>query len=136
MIDGYLSTRVMRLVREWHWLHKEELMEKWGRLEIDEEPFKIEPLRSLNMRYVIAVEPLVPYKLRVTFDNGAVKIVDMASFLHRKIYAPLEDFELFKRVRVDLDTIVWENGADSCPNLLYEIGQEIVEAQTMEQVEV
>jgi hypothetical protein len=89
------------------------------------------------MRYVIAVEPLEPYKLRVTFDNRVVKIVDMASFLHRKIYAPLKNFEFFKRVRVDLelDTIVWENGADICPNVLYEIGQEVVEEQLLESVE-
>ena len=89
------------------------------------------------MRYVIAVEPFEPYKLKVTFDDQVVKIVDMASFLHRKIYAPLKDFSLFQRVRVDsdLDTIVWENGADICPNVLYEIGQEVFEVQALESVE-
>jgi len=93
---------------------------------------------SDHHRYVTAVEAMEPCKLKVTFDKSAIKIIDMADFLHRKIYAPLQEFKLFKRVRVDsdLDTIVWENGADICPNVLYEIGQEIVEDQVLEVVEV
>jgi len=77
------------------------------------------------MRYVKAAEAFEPYMLKVTFDNDEVKIIAMSGFLHRKIYAPLRDFEFFKRVRVDadLDTIVWENGADICPNVLYEMGK-------------
>ncbi len=88
------------------------------------------------MRYVKAVEPLEPYKLRVTFDNDEIKIIDMSGFLHRKIYMPLRNFEFFKKVRVDadLDTIVWENGADICPNVLYELGKEVFEDQDAETV--
>jgi len=60
------------------------------------------------MRYVITVEPLEPYKLKVGFDNGVIKVLDMAGFLQRKIYVPLQNYEYFKKVRVDsdLDTIV------------------------------
>jgi len=89
------------------------------------------------MRYVKTAEAFEPYKLKVTFDNGEVKIIDMSGFLHRKIYAPLQDFAFFKRVWVDadLDTIVWENGADICPNVLYEIGQEAFEDQALDAVE-
>jgi len=88
------------------------------------------------MRYVKAVEPLEPYKLRVTFDNDEIKIIDMSGFLHRKIYMPLRNFEFFKKVRVDadLDTIVWENGADICPNVLYELGKGVFEDQDAETV--
>jgi len=90
------------------------------------------------MRYVKTAEAFEPYNLQVTFDNGEVKIIDTSGFLHRKIYAPLKDFEFFKRVWVDadLDTIVWENGADICPNVLYEIGQEVFDDQVLETVEV
>lgn len=90
------------------------------------------------MRYVTAVEPFEPYRLRVTFDNGEVKNIDLSGFLHRKIYAPLRDFEFFKRVRVDadLDTVVWENGADICPNVLYELGKKVFEDQDLKAVAV
>jgi len=89
------------------------------------------------MRYVKMVEPLEPYKLRITFDNDEVKIIDMAEFLNRKIYSPLKDFEFFKTVRVDadLDTIVWENSTDICPTVLYEIGLEVFEDQALETIE-
>jgi len=88
------------------------------------------------MRYVKTAEAFEPYKLKVTFDNDEVKMIDMSGFLYRKVYAPLMDFDFFKRVRVDadLDTIVWENGADICPNVLYEMGKEVFEDQALEAV--
>ncbi len=45
VIDGHVSPRVLRLVKEWHELHKYELAENWRRFRADEEFFKIEPLR-------------------------------------------------------------------------------------------
>ena len=38
------------------------------------------------------------------------------------MFAPLKDVSLFKKFRVDpdLQTIVWENGADLAPDFLYE----------------
>jgi len=43
---------------------------------------------------------------------------------------PLKDIAYFKSFRVneDLDTVVWENGADFSPDFLYEIGQPVSEA--------
>lgn len=37
------------------------------------------------------------------------------------VFAPLEDLDLFKRVRVDpeIDPLVWPNKVDFCPNVLY-----------------
>jgi hypothetical protein len=37
------------------------------------------------------------------------------------IFAPLEDLEFFKRVRVgpEIGTLVWPNEVDSCPAVLY-----------------
>jgi hypothetical protein len=64
-------------------------------------------------------------QLRLTFSDGAVKDVDLAPYLDGKIFAPLKDRDYFRTVQVnpDLDTIVWDNGADFAPEFLYEIGQ-------------
>ena len=48
----------------------------------------------------------------------------------RGVFEPLLDDCFFRRVRVsaDLGTIVWPNGADLCPDVLYSVasGQPIV----------
>jgi len=40
---------------------------------------------------------------------------------------PLKKIDYFKKVRVDdcQYTICWPNGADFCPDVLYEVGKEI-----------
>lgn len=71
---------------------------------------------------VVAVEVLEPYRLRLAFDDGLVREVDLAEcWTWGPVFGPLRDFEVFKRVRVDeeLGTIVWPNGADLDPNVLH-----------------
>ena len=72
-----------------------------------------------NVRY------LEGYQLAITFENNITKIVDLNGHLEKGIFKPLKNISYFKTVRVDedLDTIVWDNGADISPNFLYEIGQ-------------
>lgn len=69
------------------------------------------------------------YKLAITFENNITKIVDLDGHLDKGIFKPLKDISYFKTVRVDgdLDTIVWNNGADISPDFLYEIGQNILD---------
>jgi hypothetical protein len=45
----------------------------------------------------------------------------------------LKDVDYFKTVRVnpDIDTIVWENGADFSPDFLYESGTEVKNVQAV-----
>jgi len=77
------------------------------------------------MHCVQAVIYLRVYLLRLTFADGMVKDVDLAPYLNGAIFTPLCDLDYFKTVRVnpDVDTIVWDNGADFAPEFLYEIGQ-------------
>jgi len=71
---------------------------------------------------VISVKVLEPYKLRLVFDDGRVKTVDLRSRLWGPVFEPLLDPAHFAEVEVDpvLGTIVWPNGADFSPEFLYE----------------
>ena len=81
------------------------------------------------MRYVVDATYLDGYRLRVRFDNGSTKIVDLYPHLDGPICEPLRDIAYFKSFRVDrdIDTVVWENGADFAPEFLYEIGEDVSE---------
>ena len=79
------------------------------------------------MHFVEGVEYLSRYQLRLIFEDGATKLVDLEPYLEGVIFEPLKDVEYFRTVRVnrDIDTIVWANGADFSPDFLYEIGREV-----------
>lgn len=69
-----------------------------------------------------SVEPLEDFVLRLRFDDGTVREIDLADELWGPVFEPLrEDPQLFSQVRVDdeLGTIVWPNGADMDPDVLY-----------------
>ena len=71
---------------------------------------------------VRSVKPLEKFQVLLEFTNGEQKIVDLEPLLRGPIFEPLrQDPELFRSVRVDeeLGTIVWENGADIDPDVLY-----------------
>ncbi len=70
---------------------------------------------------VTAVEPLADYTLRLSFDDGTERVVDLADELWGPMGEPLQDLAYFRRVRVDseLRTIVWPNGFDLDPDVLH-----------------
>ena len=70
---------------------------------------------------VTSVEPLDGYRIRIAFNDGVVRDVDCAFLLHGTLGEPLRDPEYFRQVRVDEDarTVVWPNGLDPAPELLY-----------------
>ncbi len=76
------------------------------------------------MHLVENVTYVSDYKLLLSFDDGSVRLVDLANELDGEIFAPLKDIDYFKEVRVnpDLATIVWDNGADMSPDFLYKVG--------------
>jgi hypothetical protein len=85
------------------------------------------------MHFVKDVTYVSEYKLLLTFEDGIVRLVDLTPHLDGEIFEPLKDINYFKTVRVnpDIDTIVWENGADVSPDFLYEIGVTVVEAASV-----
>ena len=82
------------------------------------------------MHFVKGATYISEYKLLLTFEDGSAKLVDLEPHLDGEIFEPLKDINYFRTVRVnsELDTIVWENGADMSPDFLYEIGVSVTEA--------
>lgn len=70
---------------------------------------------------VTDVEPLGGHRLRVAFNDGVERVVDCAFLMRGTLGEPLRDPDYFRQVRVDREarTVVWPNGLDPAPELLY-----------------
>lgn len=72
---------------------------------------------------VTEVRVLDGYRVELDFSDGVHGIVDLSRRIlgRGRVFGPLENPEFFRQVAVDneLGTIVWPNGADICPDLLY-----------------
>jgi len=77
--------------------------------------------------HVTSVTYLGKYQLRLTFDDGITKDVNLRDELYGEVFEPLKDEGFFRQVKVNIDTntIEWPNGADFAPEFLYEVGQEV-----------
>ena len=82
------------------------------------------------MHFVRSADYVDGYKVRLVFEDGGVRVADLAAHLDGEVFEPLRNVEYFRTLRVnpDLDTIVWENGADFSPDFLYEIGVPMAES--------
>jgi Protein of unknown function (DUF2442) len=71
---------------------------------------------------IVEVEVTGEHALRVTFDDGAVREVDLEGQLDRPVFEPLRDPDLFAQVAVDKEsgTVTWPTGADLDPIVVYE----------------
>ncbi|MCQ2236663.1 MAG: DUF2442 domain-containing protein [Bacteroidales bacterium] len=68
---------------------------------------------------VVKAEYVKEYKIRLFFNNGEVKVVDLLPSLVGEVFVPLKDIENFKHFSIKFNTIEWENGADFAPEYLY-----------------
>jgi hypothetical protein len=70
---------------------------------------------------VIRVEPVDDHTLRLWFDDGVEREVDLSDVMSGPMGEPLKNPEFFRRVRVDaeLRTVVWPNGFDLDPLVLH-----------------
>jgi len=71
---------------------------------------------------VINAEYLNAYRIKLDFNNGSTKTVDLKDELTGNIFEPLKQQDFFKNFKIKYNTIEWENGADFAPEYLYEIG--------------
>ena len=78
---------------------------------------------------ITKVKPLEDYKLLLQFSNSEQKIFDMSAHLDHGIFIELKDKKNFNTVKIAFDSIEWVNGADLCPDLLYEKSNKLDETQ-------
>lgn len=73
---------------------------------------------------ISSVQVLDGFRVRLGFTDGSSGEVDLAPYLRGPVFEPLlSDRDLFCAVRVDpeCETIVWPNGADMDPDVLYDL---------------
>jgi hypothetical protein len=77
----------------------------------------------MNVIWVVDAKALPAYRLWVRFSDGAEGEVELERFLFsdsRPIVTALRDPAAFARMRVQSDTVTWDNGFDLAPEFLYE----------------
>ena len=70
-----------------------------------------------------AVVPREGFKVHLEFTDNTTKEIDLEPYLHGPIFEPMRrDPRVFRSVKVDpqMGTVVWENGADIDPDVLYQ----------------
>lgn len=84
--------------------------------------------------HITDVHYVKDYILQLTFNNGAIKQVNLCNELDGDIFEPLKEKSIFQQVQVNAETktIEWPNGADFAPEFLYEIGQ-LIQQKSAEQ---
>ncbi len=71
---------------------------------------------------ITAAEYIEDYKLRLTFNNGEVRIVDFVPLMQKGICKKLQDKDYFRAFTLDPFTVDWNNEIGFAPEYLYEIG--------------
>jgi hypothetical protein len=71
---------------------------------------------------IVAVEVLEHHVVHLAFADGSERTLDLHPYLRGPVFERVRtEISFFKAVRVDPDagTIVWPNGADLAPEVLY-----------------
>ena len=82
-----------------------------------------------SIKEIIAIDP---YKLTLRFDSNEIRQVDLTEKLNvwgstpESKFAALKHPDIFYKVKLDpeFDSLVWENGIDLCPDVLYDLSTE------------
>lgn len=70
--------------------------------------------------HVIEAKYQKDYQIWLKFNDGAEGVIDLKEQLFGEMFEPLKEINNFKSFCVDpeLETLVWENGADFAPEFL------------------
>jgi hypothetical protein len=72
---------------------------------------------------IINAELKEGYRIYVEFNNGTKGIIDLREIIendHREIIRELLDVKTFATVKINLNTLCWDNGVDFAPDYLFE----------------
>ena len=75
------------------------------------------------MVWIVNAELKENYQVFVEFNDGVSGIIDFKEKLdndHRQVIRDLLDLTKFKTVKLEVDTLCWDNGVDFAPEYLYE----------------
>jgi Protein of unknown function (DUF2442) len=98
-----------------NWLAKGKRHSKLNRF--DEEPIMTPD--------VIQVTALPNYKLQIQFENGELKVFDMAAYLRYQAFSSLRESNVFMQAKVSNGTVGWTEEIDISPDTLYVKGKSI-----------
>jgi hypothetical protein len=81
---------------------------------------------ACQIQKIIKVQP---YQLVLAFNNGELRMVDLAQKIEEwgadpdSKFAELKEPEMFKSVKLneEIGALYWPNGLDLCPDVLYEL---------------
>ena len=82
----------------------------------------VPPVRPSAPWRIAEVEALPGLRLQVRFNDGTAGIVEMAEFIHSEaagVFAPLQDEQLFRRVKVSLGAVTWPGDLDLAPDAMH-----------------
>jgi Protein of unknown function (DUF2442) len=81
-------------------------------------------MRSMSpITRIRGVQPLKGFVVHLEFTDGSARDVDLEPYLRGPIFAQIRvNAEVFRSLHVDpgAGTIVWDNGADIDPDVLYD----------------
>ncbi|MFZ1323283.1 MAG: DUF2442 domain-containing protein [Ignavibacteria bacterium] len=75
-----------------------------------------------NNHKITSFKITAPYTLELKFNDNKVQIINFKKLLYGEMFSILRDPKMFEKVTIDPEvfTIVWPNGADFDPEILYD----------------
>lgn len=69
---------------------------------------------------IVKAEYVRDYILRLTFNNGEIRMMDFAPLMEKGVCKKLRDLDYFKSFTLDPFTVDWNNEIGFAPRFLYE----------------
>ena len=73
------------------------------------------------MVWITKAEYIEEYLVWLAFNDGVEGVVDLRPVVfgdHRKLFKEIQDPSRFRKFKVAMDTVVWDNGLDLAPEFL------------------